>query len=67
MSDWLSLRIAIQTMKDYSKITLILTLLFTGMAVMYSGMYPAFKDMMENLGPEMMEQFNFIPGAEDMC
>jgi len=40
MSDWLSLRIAIQTMKDYSKITLILTLLFTGMAVMYSGMYP---------------------------
>ncbi len=67
MSDWFSFRIAIQTMKDYSKITLILTLLFMGMAAMYSGMYPAFKDMIADLGPEMMEQFSFLPGAEDMA
>ena len=67
MSDWFSFRIAIQTMKDYWKMTLILSLLFMGMAAMYSGMYPAFKDMMAELGSEMMEQFNFIPGAEDMA
>jgi len=67
MNDWLSFKIAIQTMKDYWKVTLILTLLFMGMATMYSGMYPAFKDLMIDLGPEMMEQFNFIPNAEDMA
>ncbi len=67
MSDWYSFRIAIQTMKDYWKTTLILSLLFMGMAAMYSGMYPAFKEFMVDLGPEMMEQFNFIPGAEDMA
>jgi len=67
MSEWFSFRIAIQTVKDYWKTTLILSLLFMGMAAMYSGMYPAFKDMMAELGPEMMEQLNFIPGAEDMA
>ena len=67
MSDWFSFRIAFQTMREYWKITLILTLLFTGMAVMYAGMYPAFKDVMADLAPEMMEQFSFIPGAEDMA
>ena len=34
MSDWYSFKITIQTIKDYWKITLILTLLFMGMAVM---------------------------------
>jgi len=67
MSDWFSFRIAFQTMREYWKITLILTLLFVGMAVMYAGMYPAFKDVMADLAPEMMEQFSFIPGAEDMA
>ncbi len=67
MNNWLSFKIAIQTMKDYWKVTLILTLLFMGMGTMYSGMYPAFKDLMIDLVPEMMEQFNFIPNAEDMA
>jgi len=35
-------RITYQIIKDYKKITLVLTLLFMGMAVMYSGVYPAF-------------------------
>lgn len=67
MSDLFSFRITIQTIKDYWKTTIILSLLFMGMAAMYSGMYPAFKDVMANLGPEMLEQFMFIPGAKDMA
>jgi len=67
MSELLSFRITIQTIKDYWKTTLILSLLFMGMAAMYSGMYPAFKDVMADLAPEMMEQFMFLPGAEDMA
>ena len=62
-----SLKIAIQTMKDNLKITLILSLLYSGIALMYSGMYPAFKDMMNDFSPEMMENFNFIPNADDFA
>ena len=67
MSDWFSFRIAIQTMKDYWKITLILSLLFMGMSAMYSGMYPGIKDVMA----DMMESgygdtFAAFKGSEDM-
>ena len=68
MSDWLSFRIAIQTMKDYWKITLILTLLFSGMAAMYAGMYPQFKEVMADMMETGLgESFNFFRGAEDMA
>ena len=67
MNNWFSLKISIQTMKDNLKITFILSFLYMGMAFMYAGMYPAFKDMMTDLGPEMMENFNFIPNAEDFA
>ena len=46
MNDAFRFKIAIQTMKDNRKITIILTLLFMIMAVMYCGMYPAVKDYM---------------------
>lgn len=64
----LRLRITIQTIKDYWKPTLILTLLFSGMAALYAGMYPAFKDMMVEMGESgALDPFAFIPGYEDMA
>lgn len=65
MSEWFSFRIAIQTMKDHFRITIILTLLFTAITVMYSGVYPAFKDMMADMA-ESFSDFP-VPGAEDMA
>ena len=62
----LRLRIAYQTMKDYWKTTTIFTFLFSGIAVMYALMYPTFRETMESLAPSMVEQFAWIPGAEDM-
>ena len=59
-------RITYQIIKDYQKITLILTLLFMGMAVMYAGVYPAFKDMMADMLEGFEESFNFVPGVENM-
>ncbi|RLF57932.1 MAG: hypothetical protein DRN27_06720 [Thermoplasmata archaeon] len=64
----LRFQIAIQTMKDYWKSTIILTLLFCGMAVMYAGMFPSFKDMMVEMGQSSaFDSFAFIPGYEDMA
>jgi ABC-2 type transport system permease protein len=64
----LRLRITIQTIKDYWKSTLILTLLFSGMGALYAGMYPAFKDMMVEMGQTgALDPFAFIPGYEDMA
>ena len=61
-------KIAIQTIKDYSKITIILTLLFMAMAAMYAGMYPAFKDTLtEMVEGGMSENYNFLEGASDMA
>lgn len=63
----LRFKITLQTIKDNMKATIILTLLFSGMAAMYSGMYPAFKDMMEELDQTgALDPFAFIPGYEDM-
>ena len=64
----LRLKIAFQTVKDNWKTTLILTLLFSGMAAMYAGMYPAFKDMMADMNQSgALDQFAFIPGYQDMA
>mgnify|MGYP006294204713 CR=1 FL=1 len=64
----LKFRIAIQTIKDYWRSTLILTLLFSGMAALYAGMYPAFEDIMLDMGQSgALDPFAFIPGYEDMA
>jgi len=64
----LRLRITIQTIKDYWKPTLILTLLFSGMAALYAGMFPAFEEMMVEMGESgALDPFAFIPGYEDMA
>jgi len=49
MNSIFSFKIAIQTFKDNLKTTLILTGLFGIMAVIYSGMFPSFKDLLEQL------------------
>ena len=60
-------RIAFQTIKDYSKITIILSFLFMGMALMYAGMYPAFEESLsEIIESGFAEGFDFFRGAEDM-
>ena len=61
-------KIAFQTMKDYWKVSLILTLLFMGMAAMYAGMYPAFKDTLtEMVEGGLSENYTFLEGASDMA
>lgn len=68
MLDILRFRITIQTIKDYWKSTLILTLLFSGMAALYAGMFPAFEEMMVEMGESgALDSFAFIPGYEDMA
>jgi len=44
MNDILRFRIAIQTMKEYWKTTIIITILFILMTVMYAGMFPLFEE-----------------------
>ena len=70
LSQFLRLKIAIQTMKDNKKITIIITLLFVAMAAMYASMFPAFKGVLEDLiasgGAEPFSQF-FGPAAADMA
>lgn len=64
----LRFRIAFQTMKDNMRSTIILTFLFSVMAVMYTIIYPAFKNMMQDMmQSSALEQFSFIPGYEDMA
>ncbi len=64
----LRFRIVIQTVKDYLKPTLILTLLFSGMAALYAGMFPAFEEMMIDMEQSgALDPFAFLPGYEDMA
>ena len=61
-------KIAIQTIKDNWRATIIITLLFMGMAVMYSGMYPSFKEpLVEMMDSGFADSFSFFKGAEDMA
>lgn len=63
----LRFRITLQTVFDHWKSTVVLTLLFSGMAAMYTLMYPAFEDMMKDMqNSGSLEQFAFIPGYQDM-
>jgi ABC-2 type transport system permease protein len=67
MNDIFRLRIAIQSVKDYWKITLIITVLFMMMAAIYAGMFPSFEqvliDMMES---GSAEAYDFFPHADQM-
>jgi ABC-2 type transport system permease protein len=66
--DVLRLRIAFQTMKDFWKHSVIITLLFSAMFAMFAGMYPSFVDMLEEMQESgSWEQFMFLPGIEDMA
>jgi beta-exotoxin I transport system permease protein len=60
------LRIAFQTMKDYWKMSIILTLIFIGIVVMYSAVYPAFKENLQGLASTLGMKFSFIRGLEYM-
>lgn len=62
----LRFKIAIQTIKDHFKISLILTFLFAGMAVLYAGMYPSFKDTLTDVVQGFSDAMGWIPGLEDM-
>jgi ABC-2 type transport system permease protein len=67
MNDILRFRIAIQTIKDYWKTTLIVTLLFVAMAAMYTGMYPSFKDLLtEMMQSGSSDAYSFLPHADQM-
>jgi len=60
-------KIALQTMKDNFKITMVVTLVFAGMAAMYSGMYPSFKEVMQEMvSSGFAESFTAFRGAADM-
>jgi ABC-2 type transport system permease protein len=61
-----ALRIAFQTMKDYWKMSVILTLIFIGVVGMYSGFYPAFKDSLEEMASTLKGEFTFLRGFESM-
>jgi ABC-2 type transport system permease protein len=68
MNNILRFRIALQTMKDNLRITIILSLLFMGMTAMYSGMYPAFKEvMLDMMESGFADSFSAFRGAEDMA
>ncbi len=60
------LRIAFQTMKDYWKMSVILTLIFMGVVAMYSGFYPAFKDSLQEMASTLKGEFTFLRGFEYM-
>lgn len=70
MNDILRFRIAFQTIKDYKKTTIVLTLLFMGMAAMYAGMFPAFKEPLEDMAESgIFDSFAsfFGPASFDMA
>lgn len=67
MNEIFRFKISIQTMKDYWKITLVITFLFIVMATLYASMYPSFKEVLfEMLESGASETYNFLPHADQM-
>jgi ABC-2 type transport system permease protein len=67
MNDVFRFKIAIQTMKNHWKTTIIITLLFMVIAVGYAGMFPAFEgSIAEMMDSDFYESFNFFPHADQM-
>jgi len=70
MNDVFRFKIAIQSMKDYKKTTIIIALLFMVMAAMYAGMFPSFKSSLEEMASSgVFDDFTqfFGPAATDMA
>jgi ABC-2 type transport system permease protein len=68
MNDVLRFRIAIQTIKEYWRTTIIVTLLFMFMVIMYAGMFPQFEEaLIEMMSTGLGESFNFLPHADQMA
>jgi len=70
MNDIFRFRIAIQIIKDYKKIAIILSILFMAMAAMYAGMFPAFEDTLLEMAESGMfkDYASFLgPAALDMA
>jgi len=68
MNDVIRFKIAIQTMKEHWKTTIILTLLFVFMTAMYAGMFPQFEEaLLEMLSTGFGDSFNFLPHADQMA
>lgn len=67
MNDMFRLKIAVQTMKDHWKVTIILMFLFMVMAAMYAGIFPSFEQsLIDMMNSEFIESFNFFPHADQM-
>ena len=67
MNDVFRFKIAIQTMKNHWKTTIIISLLFMVMAAMYAGMFPSFEEsIVEMMDSDFYESFNFFPHADQM-
>ena len=65
MNNWF--RITKQTIIDYWKLTLIISLLFMGIAAMYALIYPAFKDaIIDLINSGFAESFSAFRGSEDL-
>ena len=64
----LRFKIAIQTIKNYWRVTIILSVLFMGMAAMYAGMFPSFEEsLLEMMESDFAEGFSWLPGSADMA
>jgi len=61
----LRFKIAIQTVKENMKATIIFTLLFAGMATLYSSFYPQFKDLLADMAkdPNVLNTFGGLTGG----
>jgi len=67
MNDIFRFKIAIQTIKNYKKTTIILSLLFMVIAAGYGGMFPAFEEsILDMMGSDFYESFNFFAHADQM-
>ena len=67
LNNTLRFKIALQTIKDNAKLTVILTLLFMMMVAVYAGMFPSFEEaLLEMANTDVMEGFNFFPHADQM-
>ena len=67
MNDIFRFKIAIQTIKNYKKTTIVISLLFMVIAVGYAGMFPAFEEsIVDMMDSDFYESFNFFPHADQM-
>ena len=67
MNDIFRFKIAIQTMKNYKKTTIVVSLLFIVIAIGYAGMFPAFEEsIIDMMDSDFVDSFSFFPHFEQM-